>query len=150
MTFRPLALLALILCHPAAAFATTSLEQLVPDIPDWVEDKPDALEPSGTWDWVQYDTNEWIKGEIIALYDDTLEFDSDNFGLLSIDWGDIIEVRSGRSYRIGLDQGDTDFFTSLYDADSEDVIIGRLYINLNTATLPAITASSGRSSAPKF
>ena len=133
MTFRSLLLLALVLCHPAAAFAATSLEQLVPDIPGWIEDKPDPLEPSGDWDWVQYDTNEWIKGEIIALYDDTLEFDSDNFGVLSIDWGDIIEVRSGRNYRIGLDQGETDFFTSLYDADNGDVIIGRLYINQDKA-----------------
>ena len=141
MTFRSLVLLALLVCHPAAAIAATSLEQLVPDLPDWVEDEPAALEPSGDWDWVQYDTNEWIKGEIIALYDDTLEFDSDNFGLLSIDWGDIIEVRSGRSYRIGLDQGDTDFFTSLYDADSEDVIIGRLYINQNTAY---VTGDNGK------
>ena len=116
-----------------ATAANTSLEQLVPPVPEWVSDTPAAPEPSGAWDWVQLNTNEWIKGEIIVLYGDTLEFDSDKFGVLSIGWADVIEVRSAREYRIGVDQGETDLIGSLYDAENGDVIIGTLYINQDKA-----------------
>ncbi|RLE22641.1 MAG: DUF481 domain-containing protein [Acidobacteria bacterium] len=46
------------------------------------------------FDWVQMTSGEWLKGEIIAMYDETLEFDSDEFDDQSLDWGDIKEIRS--------------------------------------------------------
>ncbi|MGI9261307.1 MAG: DUF481 domain-containing protein, partial [Woeseiaceae bacterium] len=48
--------------------------------------------PPGDYSWIQLDTGEWLKGEIIALYDDTLVFDSDHFGGINIDLGDIEQV----------------------------------------------------------
>lgn len=134
MTLRLLILLSLLFTQLTwGAESNTSLEQLVPPVPGWVEAKPAAAEPAGTWDWVQLKTNEWIKGKIIVLYDDKLEFDSANFGVLSISWSRIIEVRSERKYRIGLDQGKTDLIGSLYGAEAEEMIIGRLYINQQKA-----------------
>ena len=134
MIFRLFVLLSLVCNMPVwAAAGNTSLEQLVPPIPDWIEGQPDTVEASGDWDWLQLDTHEWLKGEVIALYDDTLEFESDKFGVMSIGWSDVIELRSGRLYRIGLDQGKIDLITSLYDHDFGDLIIGRLYINREKA-----------------
>ncbi len=46
------------------------------------------------FDWVQMTSDEWLKGEIIAMYDESLEFDSDEFDEQSLDWGDIKEIRS--------------------------------------------------------
>ena len=134
MIFRLLLLLSLVL-SPTVGLASgnTSLDHLVPSIPGWVENRPDAPEPTGDWDWLQFDTNEWLKGEVIALYDDELEFESDKFGVMTLAWSDVIELRTGRKYRIGLDQGETDLFTSLYDADFGDLIIGKLYINQEKA-----------------
>jgi hypothetical protein len=51
----------------------------------WSED---FTPPPGDYSWVQLDTGEWLKGEIIALYDETLVFDSDHFGDLQIDLDD--------------------------------------------------------------
>ena len=133
MISRLLVLLSLVCSLSAWGADNTSLEQLVPPIPDWIEGRPDAVEPGGDWDWLQLDTHEWLKGEIIALYDDTLEFESDKFGVMSIGWSDVIELRSGRLYRIGLDQGEIDLITSMYDYDFGDLIIGRLYINREKA-----------------
>jgi putative salt-induced outer membrane protein YdiY len=48
--------------------------------------------PPGEYSWIQLDTGEWLKGEIIALYDDILVFDSDHFGDLRIDLEDIDQV----------------------------------------------------------
>lgn len=134
MTSRLLVLLGLLVSQLGwSAESNTTLEQLVPPVPGWVEAKPAASEPSGNWDWLQLKSNEWIKGEIIALYDDVLEFDSVNFGVLSIPWPRVIEVRSERRYRIGLDQGETDLIGSLYSAETGDVIIGTLYIDQQKA-----------------
>ncbi|SES94775.1 DUF481 domain-containing protein [Thalassotalea agarivorans] len=54
------------------------------------------------WDWLKLTSNEWLKGDLVALYDDSLEFDSDNLGLLSIDWGDVAELYSKDSQSIRL------------------------------------------------
>jgi putative salt-induced outer membrane protein YdiY len=55
----------------------------------WSED---FTTPPGDYSWVQLDTGEWLKGEIIALYDETLVFDSDHFGDLQIDLDDILHI----------------------------------------------------------
>ena len=54
------------------------------------------------FDWIQLTSGEWLKGEIIALYDDTLEFDSDELDLLTLDWEDVKEVRSASTMQVGL------------------------------------------------
>ncbi|MEN8148862.1 MAG: hypothetical protein ABFS86_03510, partial [Planctomycetota bacterium] len=57
----------------------------------------------GDWVWLRLDTDEWLKGEIIVLRNETLEFDSDNLGKLTIDWDDVVEVYSKRNTVILLD-----------------------------------------------
>ena len=34
--------------------------------------------PPDKFDWIQLTSDEWLKGEFIALYDDALEFDSED------------------------------------------------------------------------
>lgn len=46
------------------------------------------------YDWLKLSSGEWLKGEIITLYEDKVEFDSDVLGLLSIDEDDVEELRS--------------------------------------------------------
>jgi putative salt-induced outer membrane protein YdiY len=46
------------------------------------------------YDWVQSKSGEWFKGEIKAMYDDELEFDSDEIGLYTFDFEDIIQIKS--------------------------------------------------------
>ncbi|MFK5937213.1 MAG: DUF481 domain-containing protein [Sulfurimonas sp.] len=45
-------------------------------------------------DWVKTKSGEWFKGEVKALYDDNLEFDSDEVGLYTFDFDDIVEIKS--------------------------------------------------------
>ncbi len=46
------------------------------------------------YDWIQTKSGEWFKGEIKAMYDDSLEFDSDEIGLHTFDFEDINQIRS--------------------------------------------------------
>jgi hypothetical protein len=54
------------------------------------------------WDWIQMTSSEWLKGDLKSLRDTVLEFDSDEFGLLTLDWSDIafLRVASVYSFRI--------------------------------------------------
>ena len=56
----------------------------------WEDLSPTPLK----YDWVQTKSGEWFKGEIKALYDDKLEFDSDEIGLYIFDFDDIIQIKS--------------------------------------------------------
>ena len=45
-------------------------------------------------DWIQTKSGEWFRGQIKALYDDKLEFDSDEVGLYVFDFDDIKTIKS--------------------------------------------------------
>ncbi len=47
-----------------------------------------------THDWIKTITGEWFRGEIKAMYDDELEFESDEMGLYSFDLEDIDQIKS--------------------------------------------------------
>jgi putative salt-induced outer membrane protein YdiY len=54
------------------------------------------------YDWIQLKSDEWLKGEFIALYDENLEFDSDELDLLELDWADVKQVRTSQVMDVGL------------------------------------------------
>ncbi len=67
--------------------------------PEW--NQPEAYPEN--FDWVQLASGEWLKGELKFLYEDSLEFDSDELGLLELDWEDVQEVRGHRRYSVRFD-----------------------------------------------
>ncbi len=46
------------------------------------------------YDWIKLTSDEWLKGEIVSMYDEKLEFDSDELDTQIIDIDDISELRS--------------------------------------------------------
>ena len=52
------------------------------------------------FDWIQLTSEEWLKGELKVLYEQKLEFDSDELGLLVFDWEDIKQVRGHRIFSV--------------------------------------------------
>ena len=57
------------------------------------------------FDWIQMTSEEWLKGEFISMYDDSLEFDSKEFNLQTLDFGDVKEVRSVGTMQVALEDG---------------------------------------------
>jgi len=75
--------------------------------PLWAAGEPWSDEftpPPGDYSWIQLDSGEWLKGEIIALYDESLRFDSDHFDQIDIDLDDIISLHSRGRFVISLHQ----------------------------------------------
>ncbi len=74
--------------------------------PVFAADEKEAWQPPpptpDKWDWVQMTNGEWLKGEIIAMYDDVLEFDSDEFDLQKLDLEDIQIIRSGQPVQVAF------------------------------------------------
>jgi len=60
-----------------------------------LQDRWEDLSPTPvTYDWVQTKSGEWFKGEIKALFDDKLEFDSDEVGLYTFNFKDVVRIKS--------------------------------------------------------
>ncbi|MCJ8318692.1 MAG: DUF481 domain-containing protein [Colwellia sp.] len=57
------------------------------------------------FDWLRLTSDEWLKGDIISMYDDELEFDSEEFDLKTFDWQDVAELRSRFDQSIRLTDG---------------------------------------------
>jgi len=70
--------------------AIAEADEPAPAVPQWTS----PTEIPVDFDWLQFESGEWLKGEIKALYDDRLEFDSDQMELLKLDWEDVRELRS--------------------------------------------------------
>ncbi len=58
----------------------------------WHPVAPDGLPTD--FDWIRLPSDEWLKGEIISMYDRELEFDSDELGDLTFDFDDLKEIRT--------------------------------------------------------
>lgn len=62
-----------------------------------------ALPPTEKFHWVQTTSGEWLKGELKVLYNESLEFDSDEFDAQTIDWNDVAQFRGHGIKRMGID-----------------------------------------------
>jgi putative salt-induced outer membrane protein YdiY len=126
------AALTTLMIFATAAFATGSVESWQPPPP-----VPDAF------DWVQLTSGEWLKGQIVAMYEQKLEFDSDKLGVLSLKWKDVKELRSAGTMEVAFDDGRVLAGTILVDEETIRVIDGEDR-RLPRSEILSITASSPR------
>ncbi len=57
------------------------------------------------FDWVKLTSDEWLKGDIVSMYDEKLEFDSAELDMQTIDWEDVAELRSKQLQSIRMYDG---------------------------------------------
>jgi putative salt-induced outer membrane protein YdiY len=79
-------------------------------------DLPSEIDNSG-WEWVRLVSGEWLKGDINVLRDESLEFDSDELGVVTIDWEDVAELYSPRKLNYMLDDRTQVWGSLLYRDD---------------------------------
>jgi len=105
-------LLAIILTASSASLADESVEEptsattkdaLATNQKLWASFEPPA---DDKFDWIQLESDEWLKGEIITLYNFVLEFDSDELGVLKIDWDDVRRLRSAEHISLQVENRD--------------------------------------------
>ena len=94
---RPLIVLlvasAVIALGPASVAAQQSPQPWQPVAPEGLPED---------YDWIRLSSGEWLKGEIIAMFDDDFEFESDELGVLKFDFDDVQEIRSARVVQVGF------------------------------------------------
>jgi hypothetical protein len=83
-------------------FSFHALSTETSDISQWKKPTPIFKQE---FDWLRLTSDEWLKGDIIAMYDEELEFDSDELGVLSFKWEDVAELRSKGYQSIRMDNG---------------------------------------------
>ena len=74
------------------------------------------------FDWVQMTSLEWLKGELISMYDDSMEFDSKEFDLQTLDFDDVQEVRSVGIMQVAFEDGTIAIGKILIDKETVRVI----------------------------
>ena len=61
------------------------------------------MPPTDRYDWIQATSGEWLKGELKAMYSESLEFDSKEFGLQTLDWDDVAQFLGHGTMRVSID-----------------------------------------------
>ena len=59
----------------------------------WTPPPPSAAEK----DWIRLSSGEWLWGTIDLMRDESLDFDSEEMDEVTIDWVDVVEIRSARA-----------------------------------------------------
>jgi hypothetical protein len=85
------------------------------------------------FDWVQLVSGEWLKGEIRVMYQDVLEFDSEELDLLSLDLEDIEVIRSAQIINLRVSTGQESAAVS--GPFGGRIAQGKLLLEGNTATV---------------
>jgi putative salt-induced outer membrane protein YdiY len=67
---------------------------------------PSPGAPDDPLDWVQLSTGEWLRGEIILVRDEVLEFDSEELDEVEIDWVDVAALYSPRVLSVAIRDGE--------------------------------------------
>ena len=65
----------------------------------WSDTHPERVNA----DWLQLTSGEWLRGRIIAMQRDDLEFDSDELKKLEIEWKKVKYIKSSDPYRLRFD-----------------------------------------------
>jgi len=73
--------------------------------PAMADDAPPAMTVNRAdgYDWVKLTSGEWLKGKVEVMYDDELEFDSENLELLTIDMEDVSFLEVRRPMEVNID-----------------------------------------------
>ena len=88
-------------------------------IQSWAQTPTPELDDD--WDWIKLTSDEWLKGDFIAMYKEVLEFDSDNLGIVEIDWEDVAELHTKGYQSVRID--DNRIITGLITYRDEQLTI---------------------------
>jgi len=96
------------------------------------------------FDWVQLVSGEWLKGEIRAMYQESMEFDSEELDLLSLDLEDIRVIRSAQRLAVRFSGDRIARGKLLLDGDSVTMIDGEAQQRVTREYILTITREAQR------
>jgi len=82
-----------------------------------------ANPPAKDFDWMELESGEWLKGEFKGMYSGDVEFDSDEFDLVTFDIGDVKQIITKGNSVISLNRelpSITKVYSQINDKDTEE------------------------------
>ncbi len=104
---------------------------------------PPPAEMPDKFDWIQVPSGEWLGGEVKVMYEGSLEFDSDEVGIIKIDWDDIVEMRSTQILEVRPEIGES-ATGKVFIKDKKVNIIGDQTVVFDQGEVLAMTAGVPR------
>jgi len=90
----------------AAQMGDSGMEEPVVEAEDSTSEEKtwEKMVPSAAYyDWIQLTSDEWLKGDLEAMYDGKLEFDSDEMDFQEFDWEDVRQVVGHRIHSVNFE-----------------------------------------------
>ena len=84
----------------------------------------DQTPKTNGYDWVKTKSGEWFKGRIKAMYDEELEFDSDEIGIYIFDFDDVKYIKSHKPVNVNIEGVAAVSGIMRYDGDKIRIIQG--------------------------
>ena len=63
---------------------------------------PEFVPPNDGYDWLRLVSGEWLRGELIGVFNDEIEFDSDILDELTLDGEDVDQFYSPRTFGLSI------------------------------------------------
>ena len=104
---------------------------------------PSPAEMPTEFDWVQLPSGEWLGGSVKAMYEDTLEFDSDEMGIVKFDWEDVVELRTVQILEVRPDGG-VSATGKVFVKDGKVTVVGDTTTVFDQGLILAVTAGIPR------
>ena len=104
----------------------------------WLDTHPERVNA----DWLQLTSGEWLRGRIIAMQRDDLEFDSDELKKIEIEWKKVKYIKSSDPYRLRFD--DNVQATGIIEITQQEVHITTDYDDQVFDRSKLLTIASGK------
>ena len=98
------------------------------------------------WDWITLDTGETLKGELRVMYEEKVEFDSDHFGIITIDWDDIEEIRTARPQQVRTNERTSHVGKLVMQGKKVQLALGEQSLELDRSEVVSIAAGQPKES----
>jgi len=107
-----------------------------------------AIPPAKAFDWMELQSGEWLKGEFKGIYSGDVEFDSDEFDIVTFSLGDVKQIITKGNSVISLNRK-MPSLTNIYSLakgqdmpDEEDEIVGNIGFKENTFVITLADGST--------
>ncbi|MDG1051223.1 MAG: hypothetical protein P8R46_13525, partial [Planctomycetota bacterium] len=113
---------------------------LEPPPTDPVPEGPGSVDVADGADWIQLVSGEWLRGELLRVRDDSLDFDSDELDLQTFDRDDVMRIHSAQTDFVVTD--DNRLFSGRLVVDGQDVwVISDRTVQIDRSELLAVVAA---------
>ncbi len=108
------------------------------------EETPVFTPPDDGYDWLRLVSGEWLRGELIGVFNDEVEFDSDVLDELTIDGEDVDRFYSPRTFGLSIRGRELVVGRVWLDGDRVTVLVSGVEQEFTRSELIAITVSAER------